>query len=76
MILKAVRNVSNRPLSFVFDDGTVNVLPGQISEHYPESKWDGSLADKQLHKYVKDREAKILTKEEPVKKGEDKKGGE
>lgn len=57
----AVRNISNRPLSFEFPKESVTVLPGKISEFYLDSKWQDTFAEKQLKKYVNDREAIIKT---------------
>ena len=58
--LIAVRNVSNRPLSFEFNDKSVVVRPGKVSDYISEDCWKGTFAEKQLAKYVKDKEAKRI----------------
>lgn len=58
--LIAVRNISNRPLSFEFNDKSVVVRPGKVSDYISEDCWKGTFAEKQLAKYVKDKEAKKL----------------
>lgn len=57
----AVRNISNRPLSFEFPKESITVLPGKVSKFYLESEWQDTFAEKQLKKYVNDREAVIKT---------------
>lgn len=59
----AVRNISNRPLSFEFTNDSLTVRPGCVSKYILETEWTGTFAEKQLAKYIEDREAQKLTKQ-------------
>lgn len=62
--LKAIKNISNRPLELVFDNGTERIPPRTVGKFHKETDWKGSLAEKQADEFVKRREAKFVEKNE------------
>lgn len=62
--LKAIKNISNRPLELVFDNGTERIPPREVGKFHKEADWKGSLAEKQANEFIKRREAKFVEKSE------------
>lgn len=62
--LKALRNISNRPLELIFNGGAERILPKKTGKYHAESEWKGTLAEKQADEFVKRREAKYVEKNE------------
>lgn len=62
--LKAIKNISNRPLELVFDNGAERIPPRTVGKFHKEADWKGSFAEKQADEFVKRREAKFVEKNE------------
>lgn len=77
---KAIRNVSNRTLEFIFDENNVErICPRETGNFHSEDEISGSFAEQQIETFLKNDEIKIIEKEdyvdphtqtEPKKKGD------
>lgn len=63
---RALRSISNRPLSLNFRKTSIRLLPKQTSEFYPDAQWKDGFALKQAEKYVADREAVWVEEKDAV----------
>lgn len=61
--VKALRNISNRPLELCFDGSSERIAPGQTGKYHTKAEWN-SLAQKQADVFVGRHEARFVEKDE------------
>lgn len=60
--VKALRNISNRPLELCFDGSAERIAPGQTGKFHTATEWD-SLAQKQADVFVNRHEARYVERD-------------
>ena len=61
--VKALKNISNRPLELIFDDKSERISPMDIGKYHTDEEWANSLAKKQADEFIKRNEAKYIEKD-------------